>query len=149
MPAPKKYFTDEERREARRRTVAKYDASPKGKASTARANADPKAKERYARYRQTPKYLAAQERRRVKDQAAGWPIQTAKRRYLREYEPNKVNAWMAVQWAMEFGILTRPDNCERCGSDHRLHAHHHNGYERPYWLDVQWLCSPCHRTIHR
>lgn len=149
MGRPKLYHTDEERREARRRTVAKYDRSEKGKAATARANASPLAKERYARYRTTEKYRAAQERRRIKDQATGWPNQLAQRRHIRAHEPNKVNAWMAVRWAMEFGLLTRPDACERCGSTKKLHAHHHLGYERDHWLDVQWLCSPCHRVTHR
>jgi len=143
-----KYFTDEERLAARREAVRRYNHSEKGKANEARRNHE-KQLVVYARYRTTEGYATAQERRRVKDQANGWPIQTRQRKWLRANEPDKVNAWMAVRWAQILGLLTCPPECERCGSPKRLHAHHHNGYDRDHWLDVQWLCSPCHRTIHR
>lgn len=148
MVMVKKYETDEERLAARRETVRRYNHSEKGKANEARRNKE-KARAVYAKYRQGPGYAAAQERRRIKDQAAGWPIQTAKRRWLRSNDPDRVNAWTAVRWAMLLGVLVRPETCERCSAERRLHAHHHNGYTREHWIDVQWLCSPCHRTVHR
>lgn len=61
-----------------------------------------------------------------------------------------------VLWALRDGILVRSSNCERCGEPpsgrgpggQALHAHHHNGYDEAYVLDVQWLCTSCHVTIH-
>lgn len=149
MGRPKKYTTDEERLEARREANRRYWRSAKGKAVIDRNNHTPEALERYARYRRTEKYAAAQERRRVKDQAAGWPLQLAQRRNLRAVRPDMVNAWMAVRWALVFGLLTNPGVCEGCGSNKKLHAHHFAGYEQEHWLDVRWLCSPCHRMAHR
>ena len=149
MVMVKKYETDEERLAARRAAVIRYNHSEKGKASQRRREGTEVAKARYARYRQTDKYAAAQERKRIKDRLAGWPIQTERRRWLRANSPDMVNAWMAVRWALVFGLLVRPDGCERCGAVKRLHAHHHKGYERDHWIDVQWLCSPCHRFVHR
>lgn len=45
--------------------------------------------------------------------------------------------------------FTRPDNCEACGRTCVPHAHHYKGYEPEHWLDVQWLCVPCHDRAHR
>jgi G3E family GTPase len=148
MVMAKTYATDEERLAARRETVRRYNHSAKGKATEARRDPE-KARAAWARYRETDKYAAAQERRRVKEQAAGWPKQLAHRRAVRAVSPERVQAWIAVRWALEFGLLVRPDACGRCGAERRLHAHHHNGYDRDHWIDVLWLCSPCHRTVHR
>lgn len=128
----------------------KYAHSEKGKATERRKNASPKAKERYARYRQTEGYRAAQERRRQKEleQTAGWRAQTEHRRRVLNQSPEMVRAWQAVAWALEFGLLVRLDVCERCGSTKRLHAHHRNGYAREHWLDVDWVCTPCHKVVH-
>ena len=143
----KKYETDEERLAARRETVRRYNPSAKGKANEKRRDPE-KAKAVWARYRETDKYQAAQERRRIKDQALGWPVQLRALRKAR-MDPNRGLAYQAVTWAERFGLLIRPETCERCGSGAKLHAHHHNGYEREHWIDVQYLCSPCHRTVHR
>ena len=35
--------------------------------------------------------------------------------------------------------------CNRCGSDTRVHAHHHD-YSKP--LEIEWLCVSCHRKHH-
>jgi hypothetical protein len=142
-------LTPEEWKAYRAEVNRRYAHSPKGKEAERRKNASPLAKERYARYRATDGYEAAQERRRLKDQARGWPNQLKHRRELRKYSPEMVNAWMAVRWAQEFGLLTKPTDCQNCGARRRLHAHHGRGYDRKHWLDVDWLCSPCHRTIHR
>jgi hypothetical protein len=42
------------------------------------------------------------------------------------------------------GVLVRPEKCLLCGSQSRLEAHHHKGYDEKYHLDVQWLCRQCH-----
>jgi DNA-directed RNA polymerase subunit RPC12/RpoP len=41
--------------------------------------------------------------------------------------------------------IERPNRCQHCGKDTRLHGHHHD-YSKP--LSVIWLCVPCHRQIH-
>ena len=148
MVMGRRFASDEERLAARREAWQRYNRSEKGKANEARRDPD-KARSAWARYREGEKYEAAQERRRVKDQARGWPNQLAHRRELRAVSPEMPSAWAAVHWAQVFGLLEAPDGCERCGAVKRLHAHHHLGYAREHWLDVRWLCSPCHRTVHR
>ena len=129
---------------------AKYARTEKGKINQKRTNASPLARERYARYRQTEKYRTAQERRRQKELQAsrGWKAQIAHRERIRREKPEYTRAWQAVAWALEFGLLIRPDACERCGRVVRLHAHHVNGYDREHWLDVLWVCAPCHKIVH-
>lgn len=59
--------------------------------------------------------------------------------------PGKRAARHAVAYALQTGRLTRKP-CEECGSEKRVHAHHHD-YDKP--LDVKWLCSLCHGKEHR
>lgn len=126
--------------------MAKYDRSEKGRASTARANADPKAKERYARYRATDGYAEAQERFK----ASGGRNRLASRHHalIREQTPEMIDAWAAVAGALRSGQLTRPAGCEACGRTDHLVAHHSQGYALEHWLDVTWLCRPCHKVAH-
>jgi hypothetical protein len=44
------------------------------------------------------------------------------------------------------GELIRPEFCNLCGEKKRLHGHHAD-YSRP--LEVIWLCSMCHKSIHK
>lgn len=39
------------------------------------------------------------------------------------------------------GKIIKPSNCENCGEEKRLEAHHKD-YEKP--LEVEWLCKQCH-----
>jgi hypothetical protein len=63
-------------------------------------------------------------------------------------------ARVAVQLAVQNGMLKPPDKCEGCGleplsMDRRrrsVHAHHPD-YDKP--LDVMWLCTTCHQAWHR
>ena len=55
-----------------------------------------------------------------------------------------------VRQALKSGALVRPECCERCGvsppralDGRSLIQAHHNDYSRP--LDVEWLCTKCHR----
>lgn len=61
----------------------------------------------------------------------------------RENNPDKYSAHKKVNIAKISGKLI-PSLC-KCGSD-KVHAHHHD-YSKP--LDVEWLCSPCHKFLHR
>lgn len=128
----------------------KYAQSEKGKATQRRTNASPLAKERYARYRQTDGYRQAQERRRQKELADpnGWLPQRRHRERVRKDKPFYTRAWQAVMWGLEFGLIAKPDACEKCGRASRLHAHHGRGYNKAHWLDVEWLCAPCHKVAH-
>jgi hypothetical protein len=72
----------------------------------------------------------------------------------RERYPEKTLAKRAVRAAIVSGILSRPTQCEGCGSadprgqDGRslIQAHHHD-YSQP--LAVEWLCANCHAAEHR
>jgi hypothetical protein len=63
----------------------------------------------------------------------------------REEFPEKMRAHNLVAGAIRSGRMAKPDACETCGRQSSLHAHHKD-YAKP--LDVVWLCSPCHRTLH-
>jgi len=57
----------------------------------------------------------------------------------------KADAHNAVHDAVRDGTLLRPPCCSRPGCvSTRVQAHHHNGYERERWLDVEWLCLSHH-----
>lgn len=59
--------------------------------------------------------------------------------------PQKFAARTALNNAVRDGTLDKPDMCEDCGGQARLHGHHDN-YAKP--LDVLWLCVPCHNAWH-
>ena len=58
----------------------------------------------------------------------------------------KRKARLATMYAERKGILVRPNNCEVCGSNYRIEAHH-DDYTNP--LVVRYLCKKCHAAIHR
>ena len=57
----------------------------------------------------------------------------------------KHNARKKVLRALQKGTLIKPSECEVCGLELPLQAHHHD-YSKP--LDVQWVCIQCHENIH-
>ncbi len=61
----------------------------------------------------------------------------------RDKNPGSMAAHTAVYRAVKSGALIKPSRCEQCGSERRLHAHHHD-YSKP--LEVTWLCVPCHSS---
>jgi hypothetical protein len=63
----------------------------------------------------------------------------------RENNPKKVKASQMVNNAVRDGRLDKPDECSSCGSKAKL-VGHHSDYDKP--LEVEWLCSTCHRQIH-
>lgn len=58
----------------------------------------------------------------------------------------------AVRNAILKGLLTPPNNCEKCKKYQfridgvRAIQAHHEDYSKP--LNVQWLCPPCHVAAH-
>jgi hypothetical protein len=61
-------------------------------------------------------------------------------------KPHANEARAAVAYALRTGAITKPERCERCGTQtENLHAHHWDYHEA---LDVRWLCPPCHTAVH-
>lgn len=59
---------------------------------------------------------------------------------------HKRNAHNKVARALFNGKIKRRSDCEVCGSDEKIEAHHHD-YSKP--LDVIWLCVKCHKQEHK
>lgn len=69
------------------------------------------------------------------------------RKNIRQYHlrtPERNRARRAARDAVKIGALIKPDCCSVCGVKTKLEGHHHKGYARENWLDVQWLCGQCH-----
>ena len=64
--------------------------------------------------------------------------------YIKIY-PDKYKAHNMVHNYIRDGKLTRKTECEECGGDSNIHAHHED-YSKP--LDVVWLCAACHAKRH-
>jgi len=65
-------------------------------------------------------------------------------RAYRKRNPEKLKAQNELNYAIRSGRMERKP-CEVCGTDQRVHAHHHD-YSKP--LDVRWLCFVCHKKAH-
>lgn len=59
--------------------------------------------------------------------------------------PDKYLCRMITNLAVVSGKLLRPTQCTECNRPCIPHAHHRD-YDNP--LDVEWLCSSCHRKVH-
>lgn len=59
--------------------------------------------------------------------------------------PERIRARQRVHYHKKQGNIT-PGTCEMCGTDKSIEAHHPD-YSEP--LEVDWLCSVCHREIHK
>ena len=62
--------------------------------------------------------------------------------------PEKTKARNAVRDAIRMGKLIRPVICESCPKKGKSEAHHWS-YKEEHWLDVNWLCTDCHKTLHQ
>lgn len=60
--------------------------------------------------------------------------------------PDKFKARYALNDAVKAGKIIKPDMCEMCRKQLKLHGHHHD-YSKA--LEVKWLCQSCHVLIHR
>jgi len=61
-----------------------------------------------------------------------------------KYDPSKSPARRAVYRAVKNGTIDKPSVCELCRIVCTVEAHHHLGYSKQNYLDVQWLCRNCH-----
>ena len=64
----------------------------------------------------------------------------------RKKNPSIHKAHNLVNNGIRDGVLIKPNNCESCNGDSRIHGHHCD-YNKP--LDVMWLCESCHLAWHR
>lgn len=75
-----------------------------------------------------------------------WQI-VARKNYLSKLDNKiKVKARASLNVALLAGEVQR-QSCEKCGKE-KVEAHHYKGYERKYWLEVQWLCKKHHVEAH-
>jgi DNA-binding CsgD family transcriptional regulator len=65
-------------------------------------------------------------------------------RAYRARNREKTTAQNRLNYAIKAGRMVR-GSCEVCGTDEKVHAHHHD-YTKP--LDVKWLCFQCHKASH-
>lgn len=102
---------------------------------------DSKLKE--SKRQRTGYYRSENYRKRVRRSGRG---KYARRKtYLVRYaskHPERIAARNAIRRAIKSGQLKKL-SCF-CG-EKQVEAHHHKGYEKNYWLDVQWLCREHHR----
>lgn len=67
---------------------------------------------------------------------------------FKKLNPVKVIANNYVKTKLLSGKLISPPKCEHCESRGKLQAHHHS-YLQKDWLNVTWLCQPCHVNEHK
>jgi hypothetical protein len=84
-----------------------------------------------------------------RDKTAHRRTYQARKAYERKYaaaNKEKLNARQAVYRAIKSGSLVR-GKCVVCGAE-KVQAHHHLGYEKHNWINVQWLCQTHHSQAH-
>jgi len=69
-----------------------------------------------------------------------------KTKKYRERNAEKDSSHRKISYAVSSGKIKKPSNCEMCGKKAKLQGHH-SDYSKP--LEVMWLCSECHATVHR
>jgi len=65
-------------------------------------------------------------------------------RYYKE-NPKMSKAQYLVKRQIKKGEIKRPNTCEYCEKEGKVHAHHCD-YNKP--LEVIWLCPKCHKNWH-
>lgn len=63
----------------------------------------------------------------------------------RAKNPEKIHAHNVVRRAVRLGELT-PEDCELCGSNVRVQAHHEDHADP---IAITWLCASCHARLPR
>lgn len=93
---------------------------------------DPRVKRRHKAYQKTEAGKASMKKARSK-----WG----------EDNPEKVAATTILNNRVRNGKVSKPDTCQNCGAKPGRIEGHHEDYSRP--LDVEWLCSQCHKDRHK
>lgn len=91
----------------------------------------------------SPEAVERRKRRMLEKQTDGRYNKNEKRWI--DNNPEKRKAHIAVGNAVRDGKLIKPDTCPRCGRKTRIIGHH-DDYSKP--LEVEWMCSKCHRLEH-
>lgn len=107
-------------------------------------------------YKRSERCRDVRRERAVRDRDAGLTREGDRRHGQRSRlkYPEKWRAREITRNALRRGDLVRPEQCQRCGSVPtrsraglvQIHAHHVD-YANP--LEIEWLCSRCHRDEHR
>lgn len=107
-----------------------------------------------AAYRQTPQYKAYMaEYHRRPEQKAKLAERKKKPEYKKKaadyekarYDSPQRKARSALQNAVRYGKIVKPETCSECSGGGPIHGHHHD-YSQP--LNVRWLCVKCHNDEH-
>lgn len=69
-------------------------------------------------------------------------VKESDRKY-RAANKDKVAARSAVNYQLRAGHMVRPDECQLCGAEARVEAHH-TDYKNK--LNIWWLCKTCHES---
>lgn len=122
-------------RAAQRSGSRRYEQSDHGKSARAVYNRSASGKAKSRRYHVSSKGRLS--------------ARTTEARYLARH-PERKAARKAVAYAVATtGGIFREEICAHCGKGGKTEAHHHRGYAREFWLDVVWLCPPCHRAAEQ
>ena len=73
-------------------------------------------------------------------------LNTETTKKMREDLPHVYKAHSALNNAVRDGKIIKPLLCSVCNEEKKLHGHH-DDYSKP--LDVEWMCSICHKAFHR
>ncbi len=65
---------------------------------------------------------------------------------MRNRLPHVYKAHNALNNAVRDGKIVKPLLCSVCNKEKKLHGHH-DDYSKP--LDVEWMCSTCHKAFHK
>lgn len=93
----------------------------------------------------------------IVNQRVNWSIpessksrRKAYQQYRKKEYPEISKAHLEVNKAIKRGDMLAASDCAcmACGAQAKEY-HHHNGYDKEYWLDVIPLCVSCHRLIER
>ena len=90
-----------------------------------------------------PEIVRAYEKKRYSDPKRKECVRRHVAQWSEKY-PERKKASNMVNNAVRDGRLLKPDKCEMCNKEGKLHGHHYD-YSKP--LDVIWLCPECHAQI--
>lgn len=116
------------------------------------AECKPCSRQRTRNFRKTPagKVIRKREHRKYAKTEHGKRALYEGMKRFRKRNPEKIKAVQYLDDKVRAGYILRPTICSRCNAKNiRIEAHHHQGYSREFWLDVVWLCIPCHKSIHQ